>query len=399
MSTSPSEAPSKRLVFICTHSFAMRTLYKGLFPYFTKKGYQVEAITGDDEFIGDLPEEHFGNVKPMVINMERMPSAVDDFKSLIQLIKHFSQNRYDLIHVSTPKASLLCSIAAKLTGNGPVIFVYRRCVYETKTGIKRSILRLNDQFTAALCRRVVPISKQLRDFLIAEKVSSKTKTVLVGEGSSNGIDVRYFKSTPETQAAAAQFRLDHNIAPAQPVLLYLGRLIHEKGVDFLPDIFTQAKAKLPELKIIVAGPAEQDRDPVAQETLDFLTTNPDVIRLDYVADPRSLYEAADLFCFPSHFEGYGNVMLEASAMGIPSVGFDVPGVQEAIAHDVSGRLSAFGDTQAMADDIIDILGDETLYARLRSEGLERIHSTFGQDAFFALLDTLFHDVMAESQKK
>ena len=130
-----------------------------------------------------------------------------------------------------------------------------------------------------------------------------------------------------------------------------------------------------------------------------MTTNPDVIRLDYVADPRSLYEAADLFCFPSHFEGYGNVMLEASAMGIPSVGFDVPGVQEAIAHDVSGRLSAFGDTQAMADDIIDILGDETLYARLRSEGLERIHSTFGQDAFFALLDTLFHDVMAESKKK
>jgi len=393
------ETKPKRIVFVCTSSFTLRTLYKGLFPYFKSKGYQIEAITGDDEFINELPKRDFGGVTPHVIGMERKPSLFADLRSLGQLIRHFSLNQYDLIHVSTPKASLLASIAARLTGNGPILFVYRRCVYENKTGFRRHIYKLSDKLTAALSRRVVPISRQLRHFLVTENVSSKHKTTLVGQGSSNGIDVRYFHSSPQTQAEAEKLRKDHGIAPGQPVILFLGRVIHEKGVDFLPCIFSTIKEKIPDLKMLIVGPEEAERDPIAPGSHEYFENHPDVVRLDYVADPRPLFEVANVFCFPSHFEGFGNVILEAAAMGTPSVGFDVPGVQEAVAHDVSGLLSPFGDVGKMASDIVRILTDAPLGNRLSQDGLERLNSTFGQKAFFARLSALFDEIMAEGRHR
>jgi len=124
-----------RICFMCTHSFTLATLYKGLFPYLADHGYEIEAIVGDHEYQSFDPK-HFGEFKLNVVPMRRMPHPLKDAVALFRLFRLFRAGKFDVIHVSTPKAALLGSIAGRLSG-APVVFVYRRCVYEMMTGFKR----------------------------------------------------------------------------------------------------------------------------------------------------------------------------------------------------------------------------------------------------------------------
>lgn len=387
----------KKILFVCTHSFALRTLYKRLFPFLTDSGYSIEVVTGDDDYLEDLPVHHFGEIDPKIIEMKRLPSAMSDLKSLWGFFQHFRKNHYDLIHTSTPKASLLVALTAKITGQGPVVFVYRRCIYEHHTGVKRKIYQLIDQLIASQAKLVLPISRQLSDFIITTGIAPAQKVRRVGIGSSNGIDTEFFSSTTETKGQAAMFRKEHGLTSDQPLLMFLGRVIHEKGIDLLPDIFERVKLQVPDAKIVIAGPEEGNRDPIGPAGREFLDNHPDVIRVGYVADPRYLFEAANVFCFPSHFEGFGNVMLEAGAMGTPCVGFDVPGVQEAISHGTNGFLSSFPDTADFAAHISTLLTDQSLHENMRKQSIQYVQDNFGQEVFFEKLKAQFETTMGASR--
>jgi glycosyltransferase involved in cell wall biosynthesis len=379
-----------KICFVCTHSLTLTTLYKGLFPYLAERGFDIDAVVGDTEY-RDFPERHFGKFRLHVVPMQRTPSALSDLGSLLRMIWFFATHRYDLIHISTPKASLLASIAARLTFNGPLLFVHRRKIYELYGGRKRAFYIAVDRLICRLSRAVAPISRELGDDLVREKQCPPPKLRFFGSGSSNGIDVDRFRLTAPLAARGAALRAELGIPAQAPLLLFLGRMCKEKGADHLPGVFDRVRAAVPEVRMIVAGP-DDARDPIEPAAAARFESDPAIRRLGFVAEPEALYAACDVFVFPSYFEGFGNVLLEAAAAERPAVAFDVPGVREAVAHGVSGFLGPVRDEEQMAAHITRLLLDTELRRRMSAAARARVVAEYRRERIWGEIEALLREM-------
>lgn len=382
---------SKKPIRVCvmtTHSFTIATLCKGILLDLSRKGFEVTIVVGDDEYT-NLPKEHFGDLVPVIIPMKRLPSPWADLKSLLGLTAFFLRNRFDIVHISTPKASLLGSIAARLTFNGKVMFVYRRCIYELKTGMARKAYLLVDKLICALSDVVLPISRQIEGFLVADGVCPPAKIRMIGEGSSNGVDTIHFSPTAERMAAGAALRQEFGIPAEAPVVLFLGRLCSEKGVDLIPPIFRQVKAAHPDAHLVVVGPHDV-RDPISADSRAFFETEPSVHMCGFAQETAPYYAMATVFLFPSYFEGFGNVLLEAASLEVPSVAFRVPGVEEAVADGVSGILVEKGDVDGAAAAINRFLAEPGWHRQIGRQARQRAVESFERTRIWAAIEDVMH---------
>lgn len=388
----PDGARRLRICFLCTHSFTLATLYKGLFPYLTAQGFDVEVVTGDREY-STFSEEDFGQFKLHIIPMRRTPAPLPDLVSLARLTAFFATRRFDVIHVSTPKASLLGALAARITGAGPVVFVYRRKIYELYSGMRRKVFTAVDRLICTLSAVVIPISRQIGRDLLEDRLCPAEKIRFIGNGSSNGINVQRFSPTAETLEAGRRYRAELNLPEGAPVLAFLGRVCREKGVDHLPGVVERVRKACPTAHMVVVGP-DDERDPISEAARRYFETESHVRRVGYLERPEKLFALCDVFVFPSLFEGFGNVLLEAAAMGRPSVAFDVPGVNEAVAHERSGFLSPVGDEAGMADHVVSLLMDDELRARIGRQAQERVDLEFRREVVWEQIQRVLREVAA-----
>jgi len=136
-----------------------------------------------------------------------------------------------------------------------------------------------------------------------------------------------------------------------PVLFIACRLSREKGIFDLPEIVQEARLSLPNLQIVVAGsgPASED----LQRAL------PDAVFLGWQTREQlaSLYLGLDLFVFPSRFDTFGNVLLEAFTHGMPAVAYNCKGPKDILEHGVSGYLTE--DVSTMAEAVVDFFSGST----------------------------------------
>jgi len=129
-----------------------------------------------------------------------------------------------------------------------------------------------------------------------------------------------------------------------PILLFAGRISKEKGIFDLPQILERVKQTIPDVKLVIAGtgPAEDE----LKEAL------PDALFMGWVDKQRiaELYMGLDLFVFPSRFDTFGNVILEAFVYGMPALAYDCKGPKDIIKHNECGYL--VNDIEQMADQVI-----------------------------------------------
>lgn len=386
-----SRAPI-RICFVCTQTFTLATLYKGLFPYLRSRGYEIDVIVGDREYV-DFDPELFGSINPYVIPMQRMPHPVKDPIALLRFVRYFAKNRYDVIHVSTPKASLLGAIAAKLTRNGKVVFVHRRLVYQMWTGMKRRFFEQNDRVTSAFSDLVIPVSGQIRDALVSARLAPAIKVKLIGQGASNGTDVHRFSPDRITPEEVATLRKKLAVPPNAPVLLYLSRVGREKGVDLLPTIFDRVRKHHPEAVLVVVGP-EDEREPPEEATRHRFEHDEGIRRIGFVSDPSPYYALSDVFIFTSYFEGIANALLEVAAHERVTVAFDVPGVNESVLSGVSGVLVNKGDVDAAADAVTHLLSNPRARQAMGRTARDRIVKNFSNKVVWEGLDKELRKLIA-----
>lgn len=391
-----SERPI-RICFVTTHSFTIATLCKGLFPYLRAHGYEVEVVVGDDEY-NEFDPRYFGKLEPHIIPMQRTPHPLRDPVALLRFMRYFRRENFDIVHVSTPKATLLGSIGAKLSSRAKVVQVYRRCVYEMMTGLKRRFYQQNDRITGKFSDAILPISRQIRDFLVTDKLVSPKKIRMIGSGSSNGIDVRRFSPDAVDEQVLETLRRELSIPEGAPVLVYVGRVAGEKGVDLLPAVLEEVHKEHPDAILVVAGP-DDARDPPSEATSTRFANDPAIRRLGYTADPSPLYALATLFVFPSYFEGFGNVLLEAAAQERVAIGFDVPGVQEAIADGESGILVPKGDTAAMGTAANHLLSNPDERDAMARRARARVVNSFSNEVVWAELDACFRALIGRPAER
>jgi glycosyltransferase involved in cell wall biosynthesis len=285
------------------------------------------------------------------IPMERGISPVADLVSLICMVRLLRRLRPELVEFSTPKAGLLGTLAATLCGVPRRVYMLRGLRLETVSGLKRYLL-LACEWLACRCAHVVLCnSESLGVRALALRVVPKRKIRMLGEGSSNGVDLARF--SPGFSNARSRL----GIPPNAPVIGFVGRLTRDKGIPELMEAFESILDSKPDAHLLLVGwfdAAEDEIDPTLRARIE---AHPRVHCTGFVADTAPYYRAMDLMVLPTWREGFPNSVLEAQATGIPVVTTISTGSRDSVVPEVTGLLIPPGYPEAIVEAVLKLLCD------------------------------------------
>lgn len=343
-----------RLIYLVTHSISARLLLAGQLAYMRAAGFDVTVIASPGPDLDVVARREGGDVIPVAMERAMRPAA--DARALVHLTAILRRLSPDVVNASTPKAGLLGMLAARALAVPVRIYLLRGLRLETEVGWRRAILGGTERLAAACAHDVVAVSASLRDGFVGAGLAPAAKVRVLGAGSSNGVDVERFAATAEVRAAAIAVRRRLGLAEGAPVIGFLGRLAKDKGIVELLDAFDRVRARRPETRLVLVSADLADEDTPAEVAARVARTA-GVIVVPRVDDVRPYLVAMDVLGFPSHREGFPNVVLEAAALAVPAVGYPVTGVRDAIVDGVTGRLVATRDAAALADALASYLDD------------------------------------------
>jgi len=305
------------------------------------------------------------NINLVNINFSRKINIISDLLSLVQLVYLFLIKRYDAVHSITPKAGLLAMIASFLTFIPVRIHCFTGQVWATKSGLSRLFLKLIDKVIGILSTQNIIDSKSQYNFLVKHNVLNKDKSLVFGSGSVSGVDLLKFK--PNTKVKLS-LRKKLKISPASFVFVFIGRLNYEKGIYDLIDSFILADLKSAYLLII--GPDEEN---ISSK---FKGKQSNIIFSDITSSPQDFLAISNVLCLPSYREGFGNIVIEAAAIGLPSIVSNIYGLSDAIVQNKTGLTHEPKDVEEITRLMIALFNDRKLVAELGEAAKNRAISEF-----------------------
>lgn len=390
-----TDSPRPRLVYVTTHGVSALGLMRGQLALMRERGFEVIVIASPSAELDAVAIRE--DVQTVGIPMEREISPLTDFRSLLYLIRELRQLKPDIVNAGTPKAGVLGMLAAFIARVPSRIYTLRGLRLETTRGLKAFILSMAERVAAACAQRVVCVSHSLRAAYLQRRLARASKCMVLGSGSSNGVNVRRFQLTDAQHAEARAIRERHGIPADAPVIGFVGRLTRDKGIVELYDAFRELKLNIPDLRLMLVGDFESG-DPVPAATVAGLRSDPNVTITGFVANTELYFDCMSLLAFPSYREGFPNVPLEAAASGLPVVGFAATGTVDAVLDGVTGTIVPCGDTTALASAIQRYLTDDLLKFRHGDAGRQRVAREFRNETVWNALIDLYISLLPEHRR-
>jgi lipopolysaccharide/colanic/teichoic acid biosynthesis glycosyltransferase/glycosyltransferase involved in cell wall biosynthesis len=325
-----------------------------------------------------------GTLRPIAI--ERGVTPRRDLAALWKLVGLMRGGGFDLVQSMTPKAGLLAMIAARLAGVPVRIHTFTGQVWATRRGLTRIVLRSLDRLTASCATFVLADSPSQREFLIEETVAPPPKLAAIGSGSIGGVDAGRFWPDP---ARRRTVRARLGIAADDLVLLFVGRLTRDKGVLDLARAFAAFADERSDVRLLAVGPDEQRMRQAMQGICSRHQAR--LHFLDFTDAPENVMAASDIFCLPSYREGFGSVLIEAAAAGLPSVASRIYGIVDAVQEGRTGLLHEPGDVAGLLAQVKRLAGDAALRRSLGDAARARAIREFDPDR----VTSAFLDLLAE----
>ena len=340
---------------------------------FINQHYKVTAVAAEPQELKRVAEQL--HVDYETVDMTRKITPLQDFKALIQLYRLLKRDRPEIVHTHTPKAGIVGMLAARLAGVPIRMHTVAGLPLMEAQGLKRKILDFVEKLTYACATHVYPNSKGLADFIIQEKLTSAKKIKIIANGSSNGIDTTYFSPLAIDDFQKQTLKSELQITHEDFVFVFVGRLVGDKGINELVEAFI--KLQKPNSKLLLVGPLESDLDPLLPETLK-LIQHPNIIQIGYQQDVRPYFAIAHALVFPSYREGFPNVVMQAGAMGLPSIVSNINGCNEIIINKENGIIIPVKNTDAILKAMTILLEEPKLYQHLQKHSRSMICDRYEQ---------------------
>ena len=151
-----------------------------------------------------------------------------------------------------------------------------------------------------------------------------------------------------------------------------------KSSYHLKDKAIQQICKDKNVKLILVGPREDDLDPLKPETLEEVKNNKKIIPVGFQKDVRPYFAISDALTFPSYREGFPNVVMQAGAMGLPSIVSNINGCNEIIINEENGIIIPSKDVSSLKTAMTTLLSDKKLYQSLKDNSREMIVPRYNQ---------------------
>lgn len=297
---------------------------------FLSNFYDVVAVSSDGPELDNIRIRE--GVRTEVVSMERHISIFKDIISLVKMICLFLREKPLIVHSLTPKAGLISMLAAYITGVPIRMHTYTGLIFPSSTGLKKKVLIMAEKVLCFCANYINPEGQGVKRDLLNYKITTKELHV-IGNGNVRGIDINYFSCNQDVIINAKKLMRGDSFT-----FCFVGRVVNDKGVTELIHAFVKLLSENNRIRLFLVGRYEQNLDPLPKEIINTIDHNDHIFLFGQQEDVRPFYVASDVFVLPSYREGFPNVVLEAGAMGIPSVVTDINGSNEIITNNYNGMI-------------------------------------------------------------
>jgi len=362
----------------------------------SEHGFDVTMISSDGwELPSVIALEQVPHIK---VNLTRKLSPITDLRSIWKLYRLFRKMKPDIVHTENLKANLCGLIAAWLAGVPVRIQTMAGLVSPSKKGLKGKLIRQAEIISFWFATDVWPNSKSSLKFMLQTRMISPKKARIIGNGSTNGVDLERFNPNAIKGDRLDEIRKSVEWSPDDRILLFVGRVVKDKGVEELVSAFESIYHRYPGLKLVLVGPEEEDLDPVSDETKNSIKNNPRVYHIKWSDEVEYYLAISELFVFPSYREGFPNVIMQAGAMKCPVVCSRVFGNIDIITDHVNGVLHEGQNTDALVEALNLALTNKPLMKKLADKLYNDMVSHFNRYCLYKLYVKEYNDLISRHSK-
>lgn len=320
-------------------------------------------------------------IRVIPLKMERQISILKDIRSLILMIKIIKKENPTIVHSHTPKAGFISMLASKICNVPHRLHTVAGLPLMVKKGIHKKILLWAEWLTYRCATKVYPNSNGLKKYILKHIKIDKKKIKVIWKGSSNGININYFKVSKYLINLANNFKKKKNIQN-KFIFIFVGRIVKDKGIEELIEAFVSLNKKIANIRLIVVGEEEKKLDPISNKVKYLLKKNKNIIKINYQTDIRKYLCASDCLVLPSYREGFPNVVLQASSMKLPSIVSNINGCNEIVKQNVNGLLVNAKNTSELYNAMKKMVLNKKFYDNLKKSTRKRVMKNFNQEFFF-----------------
>ena len=330
-----------KICYVVTIPLTIRSFFIPQLKYLADNGFDVSVICSPDDTIADV----LGNsISYIPVEMPRGISVLGSLRATQHLKSIFRREKFDLIQYSTPNAAFYASIAAKMDGCSMRNYHMMGLRYLGATGFERFVLKMLEKITCSNSTSIECVSKSNMELGIEEGLFPREKVTVVWNGSTGGVDLERF-DVSKRQQWRDEVRNGLGYSNEDFVYGFVGRITRDKGINELLEAYFRLHT---DAKLLLIGRVESIKS-LNAELLEKARNHPNVRFHDPVIDIERYYAAIDALILPSYREGFGNVVIEAAAMGTPAIVSDIPGPTEAIDRDKTALVVPARDPTALAE--------------------------------------------------
>ena len=346
---------------LCVVVSSPMTLQVFLSPHLASlvREYEVTVVANFSQDSG----EQFGlpGVRFKHLNLVRKVYPLLDVISVVRLWSFFRRGDFDAVISVTPKAGLVAALAGFMARVPTRIHWFTGQVWATKRFPARGILKAADRLIVRLITAGLVDGPSQLHYLRDQGIDEGRKLEVLLHGSISGVNSDRFKPDEIARKSA---RNELGIPADSPLILYIGRINKDKGVLDLAHSLAEMRGDLNAESLFV-GPDEERLSPTIEATL--AASGKRVTVLPLTPSPERYLAAADFLCVPSYREGFGTVVLEAAACGLPAIVSDIYGLKDCVVPEQTGLSYPLGNREKLTEALNRLAGSASLRAKMGHE--------------------------------
>ena len=357
-----------------------------------KEKYEIDLITGEEfnkDILNKVKNHPFDIIQ--IKGLKWKLNFLHDPIVLLKLIKLLKGKHYDIVHTHTTKAGILGRIAARIVGVPVIVHGLHGSTFEAfNSGLLNWLLFLFERLTGRFTDAYVSVSGVLSEKYIERGIGKKENYHTV----YSGMELEIFYGV-RGKINCRKKRGELGIDAGDFVIGNVARLETRKGHQFLLDAFKNVvgEQKYSQVKLLIIG--EGNKRKYLENYVKELNLEDKVIFTGYREDVEELMALMDIFVLTSLREGLPRVLVQAAAVGMPSIAFNVDGVPEIIKDNYNGFLVKVKDVEQLENRIVKYMNNKELVLLHGQKGREFIENKWSIEGMVDRIDKIYQDLVRE----